>query len=120
MGVVDPQFRVVYSQDETLFYIHSRHGKDFRPRYWFGVEKIPGVATDEMKAKADSGGIFSKPIVEFKINSTGETYCRQALPFTFWKVKSGIEKPISQHEEAFKDYASFHNWPAPKRGCRDD
>lgn len=111
---VNPNFRITYSLDGTLFYIASDDLKNYRARYWLGVAKIDGAATSEMKANADKGGPFGKPIVQFDLKG-GEVYCRQALPFAFWDVKSGEWKSISTDDELFKDYASFSNWPEPKR-----
>lgn len=117
-GAISPGFSIVHSLDGSLYYVRARHGDGYRPRHWLSLKKIEGAATQEMKDKADRGGIFSKPVVEIRINGTGEIYCREMLPFAFWSVKSGDEKPISTRDDLFKDYASISGWPVPPAWVR--
>lgn len=102
------KFEIHYSRDKTLFYITADSNK-FRPRYWMSFDKIPGAATEEQIKKAEAGSIFGRPLVEFKLNG-GEVYCREALPFSFWKVRSGDVESISVDDDLWKDYACFHDW----------
>lgn len=93
--------RIIYSLDGSYYYID---GNRLRPQYWLGVEKITTPRTPEMEKAAFKG------YAEITLKETGERYIREALPFTFWKVRSGKKAEISITDDLVLDYAVWSGW----------
>ncbi len=77
---------IVYSKDGKYYYIKEL----VCPRCnWISVEKF--------NEKPEKGWISHAYQYD-------DDYFRSALPFTFWKVKSGNEAQIDDNHELVKDY----------------
>lgn len=105
-GVTLSEAMIHWSLDKTLYYI-SKDGH--KSDLWLGAEKKPGPCPQD-KRDAASANMFARGVADFKRTSTGEEYHREALQFTFWKVKSGEREPIGVDNELFLDYASISGW----------
>lgn len=98
------QFRTVevtYSRDATFYYVTSAAR---RKGYWLSVQKRPisEKPADERKAV---DGFMSDGVTIRKYD--GEEYWREALPFTFYSVKSGDRRRVRANDDLVLDYEAL-------------
>lgn len=87
---------------------------ELRPDCWIGMDELP----EDTKAGNSLASAFRVELQD------GRVYCREALPFAFWSVKSEaslkrdhravfIDFTDAAQIRAFADYAYTQGWPNP-------
>lgn len=105
-GVVMVPVQVHYSCNREYCYL-SVPGATL-PRFWMGMEKIPGPMTE---AEQKQHNIFTPGTLEIRKPDSGEVYRRKLLDFTFFEVKSGDTEDIDLESDIAQDYWRLMDWP---------
>lgn len=106
-GVLTVSPKVLYSRDRNFCYLSVPNVA--MPRYWMGVEKIPGPMTEDEQNQRP-GDIFQAATLEIT-KPDGEVYRRKLLDFTFFDVKSGDIEEIDLADDLAQDYWRVMQWP---------
>ncbi len=96
--VYHKKFPILFSRDSKYYYVDSDVG--WEVKHWLSVEKLPASYEKEHDPNVWKGGITIR-------KKSGEVYCREALPWVFWEVKSGERKWIKGSDDLVIDYLCF-------------